>query len=207
MEIEIWSDVICPWCYIGKRRFEMALASFAQREKVNVIWRSFELDTSAPQQYPGTLDEMLARKYGVSMQEAQAMNARVTGIAREVGLEYRLADARPGNTFDAHRLLHFAAALKLGDRATERIMHAYFCEGLAVGDRTALARLAPEFGIAASEALAMLHSDANSEAVRADEARAAALGITGVPYFVFNGKTGISGAQPVEAFAEALQHA
>ncbi|OGS94675.1 MAG: disulfide bond formation protein DsbA [Gallionellales bacterium RIFCSPLOWO2_12_FULL_57_18] len=207
MEIEIWSDVICPWCYIGKRRFEMALANFAQHEEVNVIWRSFELDPSAAQQYPGTLDEILARKYRVSMQEAQAMNARVTGIAREVGLEYRLADARPGNTFDAHRLLHFAAARQLGDRATERIMHAYFCEGLAVGDRTALARLAPEFGIAASEALAMLHIDAYSEAVRADEARAAALGITGVPYFVFNGKIGISGAQPVEAFAEALQHA
>ncbi|MDO8292441.1 MAG: DsbA family oxidoreductase [Gallionella sp.] len=207
MEIEIWSDVICPWCYIGKRRFEMALANFAQHEEVNVIWRSFELDTSAPQQYPGTLDEILARKYGVSMQEAQAMNARVTGIAREVGLEYRLADARPGNTFDAHRLLHFAAARQLGDRATERIMHAYFCEGLAVGDRTALARLAPEFGIAENEAQAMLQSDAYSEAVRADEARAAASGITGVPYFVFNGKSGISGAQPVEAFAEALQHA
>ena len=207
MEIEIWSDVICPWCYIGKRRFEMALANFAQHEEVNVIWRSFELDPSAAQQYPGTLDEILARKYRVSMQEAQAMNARVTGIAREVGLEYRLADARPGNTFDAHRLLHFAASRQLGDRATERIMHAYFCEGLAVGDRTALARLAPEFGIAASEALAMLHIDAYSEAVRADEARAAALGITGVPYFVFNGKVGISGAQPVEAFAEALQHA
>jgi predicted DsbA family dithiol-disulfide isomerase len=205
MQVEIWSDVICPWCYIGKRRFEQALAQFVQREKVNVIWRSFELDPNAPRQHPGSLEEMLARKYVVSPQQAAAMNERVTGVAREIGLDYRLADAHPGNTFDAHRLLHFAAARQLGDRATEHIMHAYFCEGLAVGDRSALARLAPEFGIVESEALAMLEGDAYFEAVRADEARAATFGITGVPFFAFNEKTGISGAQPVEAFAEALQ--
>ena len=207
MQVEIWSDVICPWCYIGKRRFETALANFAQRESVRVIWRSFELDPKAPRQHPGTLDEMLAHKYGVSPQQAAAMNKRVTGIAREVGLEYRLNNAHPGNTFDAHRLLHFAASRQLGNRATERIMHAYFCEGLAVGDRTALASLAPEFGIAENEALAILESVAYSKEVRADEARAAALGISGVPFFVLNEKIGISGAQPVEAFAEALQHA
>lgn len=207
MKIEIWSDVICPWCYIGKRRFEMALAAFPQRESVRVIWRSFELDPKSPPQYPDTLVEMLARKYGVSPQQAAAMNANVTALAREIGLEYRLANARPGNTFDAHRLLHFAASRQLGDRATERIMHAYFCEGLAVGDRAALARLAPGFGIAESEALAMLESDAYSDKVRADETRAVKFGITGVPFFVFNEKTAISGAQPVEVFAEALQQA
>lgn len=207
MQVEIWSDVICPWCYIGKRRFEMALANFAHRESVRVIWRSFELDPNAPRQHPGTLDEMLAHKYGVSPQQAAAMGERVTGIAREVGLEYRLADARPGNTFDAHRLLHFAASRQLGDRATERIMHAYFCEGLTVGERTALARLAPEFGIAENEALAILESDAYSKDVRADEARAAEFGITGVPYFVLNEKSAISGAQPVEVFARELQQA
>lgn len=207
MQVEIWSDVICPWCYIGKRRFETALANFAHRESVNVTWCSFELDPNAPLQYPGTLEEMLSHKYGVSPQEAAAMNARVTAIAREAGLEYHLARARAGNTFDAHRLLHFAAGRQLGDRATERIMHGYFSEELAVGDHAALARLAPEFGIAESEALALLESDAYSDAVRADEARAAGFGITGVPFFVFDEKTGISGAQPVEAFAEALQQA
>jgi predicted DsbA family dithiol-disulfide isomerase len=205
MQIEIWSDVICPWCYIGKRRFETALADFAHRDGVQVIWRSFELDPNAPRQQPGTLVEMLARKYRVSPQEAAAMNARVTGIAAQIGLEYHLEKARPGNTFDAHRLLHFAASLQLGDRATERIMHAYFSEALPVGDRAALARLAPEFGIAEGDALAMLESDAYADAVRADEARAAAFGISGVPFFVFDEKSGISGAQPVEAFAEALQ--
>ena len=207
MKIEIWSDVICPWCYIGKRRFEMALADFAQRDDVQVIWRSFELDAQAPRQRPGTLEEMLARKYGVSLQEAAAMNARVTGIAAEIGLEYHLENARPGNTFDAHRLLHFAASRQLGDRATERIMHAYFSEALTVGDRAALSRLAPEFGITESDALTMLESDAYADAVRADEARAAAFGISGVTFFVFDEKSGISGAQPVEVFTEALQQA
>src|SRR5512135_2219590 len=126
MQIEIWSDVICPWCYIGKRRFEAALAQFAQRDSVQVIWRSFELDPNAPRQQPGTLEEMLSRKYGVSPAQAAAMNARVTSLAQEMGLEYRLSNAKPGNTFDAHRLLHFAAAHRLGDRATERVMRAYF---------------------------------------------------------------------------------
>lgn len=207
MQIEIWSDVICPWCYIGKRRFDMALANFAHKENVKVIWRSFELDPKSPPQYPDTLEVTLARKYGVSPQEAAAMNARVTALAKEIGLDYRLSNARPGNTFDAHRLLHFAAARNLGDQATERIMHAYFSESLAVGDRTALAQLASEFGIAESEALAMLESEAYSSEVRADEARAAKFGITGVPFFVIDGKVGISGAQAVEVFADALQKA
>lgn len=178
---------------------------FGQRENINVIWRSFELDPHSPPQYPDTLEEMLARKYGVSRQEAAAMNMRVTAVAKEIGLEYRLTNARPGNTFDAHRLLHFAAAQQLGDRATERIMHAYFSESLPVGERAALARLAPEFGIAESEALVILESDDYSDAVRADESRAAEFGITGVPFFVFDEKSGISGAQPVEVFVEALQ--
>lgn len=207
MRVEIWSDVICPWCYIGKRRFETALTGFAQRESVQVIWRSFELDPNAPRQREGTLEEMLAKKYRVSLQQAAAMNARVTGLAREVGLEYRLDKARPGNTFDAHRLLHFADSRQLGNRATERIMHGYFSEGLEVGNRAALARLAPEFGIAESEALATLESDDYSDAVRADEARAAAFGVTGVPFFLFDEKTAITGAQPVEVFAKALQQA
>jgi len=103
MQIEIWSDVICPWCYIGKRRFEKALAQFGDREHINVIWRSFELDPKAPKQHPGTLNELLSRKYNVSLKQAGEMSARVTAHAEEVGLEYHLVNARPGNTFDAHR--------------------------------------------------------------------------------------------------------
>ncbi len=207
MQVEIWSDIICPWCYIGKRRFETALAGFARRDDVRVIWRSFELDPNAPSLRPGTLEEMLARKYGVSPQQAAAMNARVTALAKEVGLEYRLNDARPGNTFDAHRLLHFAASRQLCDRAAERVMRAYFCEGLQVGDRAALAGLAPEFGIPEREALGMLESDACSDEVRADETRAANIGVTGVPFFLFDQNASISGAQPVEVFVGALQQA
>lgn len=207
MQIEIWSDVICPWCYIGKRRFEMALANFTRRKGVSVIWRSFELDPNSPLQYPDTLEEMLAHKYGVSTQQAAAMNARVTALAKEVGLEFRLKNARPGNTFNAHRLLHFAAMQQLGDRAAERIMHAYFSESLPVGDRAALARLAPEFGITENEVLAMLESTKYSDEVHADELRAAELSITGVPFFLFNEKLSVSGAQPVEVFAEVLQQA
>ena len=205
MQVEIWSDVICPWCYIGKRRFETALALFAHRDQVRVVWRSFELDPDAPQHYPGTLNERLATKYGVSLQQAAAMNTRVTDIAKEVGLAYRLEQARPGNTFDAHRLLHFAAAQARSQEAGERIMHAYFCEGLAVGDRTALARLAPQFDIAEDAALAILEGDDYGAAVRNDEARAAQLGITGVPFFVFAEKYAVSGAQPVSVFVEALE--
>jgi predicted DsbA family dithiol-disulfide isomerase len=204
MQIEIWSDVICPWCYIGKRRFEAALAAFPHREKVTVVWRSFELDTQSPSQYSETLIEMLSRKYHVSLQEAENMNTRVSSLAKQVGLEYRLSEARPGNTFDAHRLLHFAASRQLGDIAMERLMHAYFSEALPIGDRAALARLAPEFGISTKDALAILESDAYVEAVRADETRASTLGISGVPFFVIDGKIGISGAQPVDVFADAL---
>jgi predicted DsbA family dithiol-disulfide isomerase len=204
IQIEIWSDVICPWCYIGKRRFEAALAAFPHKETVNVVWRSFELDPKSPSQYDVTLIEMLSRKYKVSLQEAENMNTHVSTLAQQVGLEYRLSEARPGNTFDAHRLLHFAASRQLGDQAMECLMHAYFSEALPVGDRTALAKLAPEFGISTSDALEMLASDAYVDAVRADEARAAKFGISGVPFFVIDGKTGISGAQPVEIFADAL---
>jgi len=205
MRIEIWSDVICPWCYIGKRHFEKALEQFGQHQDINVIWRSFELDRNAPQQYPGTLEERLASKYGVSMLEAAAMNARVTAVAKKAGLEYDLANARPGNTFDAHRLLHFAKSKNLGEQATECIMRAYFSESLPVGDRAALARLAPKFGLTEAEVMAMLESDDYADAVRADELRAAEFGVTGVPFFVFDERSGISGAQPVEVLLEALQ--
>ena len=205
MQIEIWSDVICPWCYIGKRRLEQALLQLGQRENTNIIWRSFELDPNAPRLHPGKMDERLARKYGISPQQATEMIARVSGVAREVGLEYRLADALPGNTLAAHRLLHFAAAQLKSEPAVECIMRAYFSESLPIGDHTALAKLAPKFGVAEDDVLAMLASDDFSAEVRVDEARAAELGITGVPYFLFDGKTGISGAQPVGVFIKMLE--
>jgi predicted DsbA family dithiol-disulfide isomerase len=205
--VEIWSDVICPWCYIGKKHFETALAGFPNREHVKVVWRSFELDPNAPRNYSGSLIEHLSKKYGVSLPEAEAMNARVTGIAREAGVEYRLDRARPGNTFDAHRVLHLAASLGKGEAATERLMRAYFCDGFAVGSRDELARFAPELGLDSSAVAAMLADSTYSDAVRADEVRAAELGITGVPFFVLDEKFGVSGAQPTASFADVLQRA
>ncbi|MBU1214515.1 MAG: DsbA family oxidoreductase [Gammaproteobacteria bacterium] len=207
MQIEVWSDVICPWCYIGKRKLEMALAHFPHWENVQVIWRSFELDADAPREPAGTLNEMLAGKYGVTIQEAESMNARVTEAAKEVGLDYHLERARPGNTFDAHRLLHYAALRQLDDVASERLMQGYFSESLPVGDIHALARLAPEFGISEQEALSVLESNDYADAVRADEARATEFGITGVPCFVINESIVIAGAQPVEVFADTLRQA
>ena len=205
MQIEIWSDVICPWCYIGKRNFETALSRSGHSKQIDIIWRSYELDPNAPMQQPGSIRELLAQKYQVSLQEADEMIARVTAKAADAGLEYHMDIARRGNTFDAHRLLHLAAGKQVGDLAMEAIMHAYFCEGLAVGDPAALARLAPKFSITEGEVKAILESDQYSDAVRADEARAVGFGISGVPFFVFDEKSGISGAQPVEVFAEALQ--
>jgi len=205
MQIEIWSDVICPWCYIGKRNFETALARSGHREQIKIIWRSFELDPNAPRQQPGPINELLSHKYKISLQEADEMIARVTAHAKSAGLEYHLDMARRGNTFDAHRLIHFAIDKQMGDQAIESVMHGYFSEALPVGDPAALAKLAPKFGIAESEALAMLESGKYADAVRDDESRAAGFGISGVPFFVFDEKSGISGAQPVEVFAEALQ--
>ena len=207
MQIEIWSDVVCPWCYIGKRRFEQALAQFEGRDDVHIVWRSFELDPDAPPQYPGTLDDLLSSKYDVSGEEAAGMNDRVTRMAAEAGLEYHLERARPGNTFDAHRLIHYANSKGVGERAMEGLMHAYFSDSLPVGDREALIKLAPGFGIAEEEARSVLESENWSEEVRADENRAKELGIGGVPFFVLNEQLGVSGAQPVEVFADALRQA
>jgi predicted DsbA family dithiol-disulfide isomerase len=207
MNVEIWSDVVCPWCYIGKRRFESALAQFPHRDEVTVTWRSFELDPNAPQTYPGTLNERLARKLGVPVHEAARMNARVSGIAAGEGLEYHLDQARPSNTFDAHRLIHFGAARGIQDAVKERLMRAYFTDGLPIGETETLISLAVEAGLEAGEARAALESDTYAEDVRADEHRAAEFGIRSVPFVVLDEQFGVSGAQPAELFLSALQTA
>ena len=207
MDIEIWSDVICPWCYIGKRRFEQALEQFPHRDAVIVRWRSFELDPDAPQQYAGTLNEMLAEKYETTPQQAAQMNQRVSGLAAEVGLNYQLDQARPGNTFNAHRLLHLAAKRGVQPAVTERLMRAYFTEGQPIGDSETLARLASAAGLDADEARATLAGDAFADEVRADERRAAMLGIHGVPFVAIDARYGVSGAQPTEVFLKALETA
>ena len=207
MQVEIWSDVVCPWCYIGKRRFEAALANFKQRDQVEVVWKSFELDPHAPSTSEDTLNQMLARKYGMSEEKAAAANQRVTILAAQEGLDYHLDQAHPGNTFDAHRLIHFAASRGLQGEMKERLMHAYFSEGQPIGDRETLVKLGAEVGLDAEEARAVLAGNEYSDEVNADKREASLLGISGVPFFVIDEKYGISGAQPTELFQQALEQA
>jgi predicted DsbA family dithiol-disulfide isomerase len=207
LAVEIWSDVVCPWCYIGKRRFESALAQFEHRDEVELRWRSFELDPDAPRiaEVPGP--ERLAAKYGVSLEQARAMNANVTGIAAGEGLEYRLDRTRGGNTFDAHRLIQLAADKGIQDAVKERLMRGYFTEGEPIGDHDALARLTADAGLDPAAARALLAGDAHADSVRADEQLARQLGITAVPFFVLDRRYGVSGAQPAEILLGALQQA
>ena len=207
MLVEIWSDVACPWCYLGKRRFERALEGFEHRSDVEVRWRSFELDPSAPPVRDGDPVQRLADKYGMSRAEAAAANDRLTRFATEAGLEYHLDKLRSGNTFDAHRLLHLAADKGIQDDVKERFLRAYFTETEPIGDHTALARVAVDAGLEPDDVEAVLASDRYADAVRADEAQATAYGITGVPFFVLDGKYGVSGAQPSDVLLQALRQA
>ncbi len=204
INVEIWSDVACPWCYIGKRRFEAALAQFEQRDQVKIMWRSFELAPDAPKATEDTLNEMLAKKYGMSLQQAGNANAQVTALAAAEGLDYHLEKAHYSNTFDAHRLIHLAAEYNLQDAMKERLLKAYFTDGLVIGDLDTLVQLAAEVGIDAERARTVLASEAFADAVRADEQRATEFGISGVPFFAFDEKYGVSGAQPTEVFSEVL---
>lgn len=207
MKIDIWSDVVCPFCYIGKRRLEAALAEFPHRDDVEVAWHSFELDPTAEAAAAGSLPDRLARKYGMSREQAVASSENLAANAATVGLDFRWEQARPGNTFDAHRLIHLAGASGLAGAAKERLLRAYFTEGRAIGDRDTLVELATEVGLDPAAVRQVLESEDYAEAVRADEEQARAYGINGVPFFVLDEKYGISGAQPTEVFTQALTQA
>jgi predicted DsbA family dithiol-disulfide isomerase len=209
MRVEIWSDVVCPWCYVGKRRFEKAMAQFAHRDQVELVWRSFQLDpTAGPSPAEGGQQvKLLAEKYGRSLAEAQGMLDSMTATAAAEGLDFRFDLNRSGNTFDAHRLLHLALEHGVQDRLKERLDHATFTEGSPVSDHAALRGLALEVGLPADEVDAVLASDQYADAVRADIAQAAAYGINGVPFFVVDGRYGISGAQPPEVVLRTLEQA
>jgi predicted DsbA family dithiol-disulfide isomerase len=207
MKVEIWSDVVCPWCYVGKRRFETALASFEHRADVEVHWRSFELDPSAPAVREGDPVQRLADKYGMSRAQALATDARLTDLATVEGLDFHLQIARSGNTFDAHRLLHLAADNGIQDAVKERFMRAYFTESEAVGEHATLVRLAVDAGLDETDVNTVLSSDRYASDVRADEQQAAAYGISGVPFFVVDARYGISGAQSSEVILATLRTA
>lgn len=204
MHIDIWSDVVCPWCYIGKRRFEAAMKQLRTAKPVTVRFRSFELDPEAPTQESRSLNEILAQKFGISEGEVRQMQANVVAQALEEGLEYNLDEAKSGNSFEAHQLLHLAAKLGLQFEMKERLMAAYFTEGRPIGDRNTLIDLAVDIGIGRDMAREALEEQTYASAVRHDEQLARQIGVTGVPFFVVDMKYGISGAQPTEHFVEML---
>jgi len=210
LTVEVWSDVVCPWCYVGKRRFEQALSEFEHRDGVEVVWRSFELDPRAPSERTGSYVERLASKYGVSIDEAQAMIDTMVETGERVGIEFRFDRLRAGNTFDAHRLLHWAKSfgLDVQGEVGERLFRATFVEGRPVGDVESLVSAAVAAGLDGAEARAVLSApSAYAAEVRADEQEAAALGARGVPFFVFGRRLGVSGAQPTQVFLEVLERA
>ncbi|CAG7640390.1 DsbA family oxidoreductase [Paenibacillus allorhizosphaerae] len=207
MKVEIWSDFACPFCYIGKRRFEAALEQFPQRAEVEVVYRSFELDPNAPVSVDFDVHQMLADKYGMPRERAVEMNRNMTEQAAALGLTYNMDTLVVTNTFDAHRLAQYAAAQGMLIPMTERLLKAYFTDSLNLGDRETLAGLAAEVGLDRGDVLRMLAGDEFVNDVRADEQEAAELGIRGVPFFVIDRKFGVSGAQPNEVFLQGLHKA
>jgi predicted DsbA family dithiol-disulfide isomerase len=209
LRIDVWSDIACPWCHVGKRRLEAALAQFPHREAVEIVWRAFELDPSAPRERDSAVSyaARIAKKYGSSVSEAEGMIRRMTDVAAADGLDFRFDKIRPGNTFDAHRVLHFAGEYGKQDAVKERFLRAYLTEGEPIGDPETLVRLAGEAGLDPEQVRAVLASDAEVSEVRADEDEARELGITGVPFFVFGEKYAVSGAQPTEVLLAALERA
>jgi predicted DsbA family dithiol-disulfide isomerase len=205
VEIEIWSDIACPWCYIGKRRFEAALARFEHRDDVRVTWRSFELDPAAPAEREGERAARLAEKYGITVERAREMERQMTETAAGEGLDFRFDVARSGATFDAHRVVHLAGEHGLQDAMKERLLRAYFSEGELMSDHDTLVRLAVEVGVPEDEVRQMLASDRHADEVREDERTAARFGISAVPTFVIDRSVGASGAHPPEALLELLR--
>jgi len=206
MRVDIWSDIVCPWCYIGERRFARGLAGFEHRDEVEVVYRSFELDPSIPKGQTTPILDVLAAKYGMSRAEAGQAETRVAALAAADDLNFT-SDRAMGNTFDAHRLVHLGRERGVQGRLLERLYHAYFAEGRPVFDVGALAGVAAEAGLDPDQAQQSLEDGRYGDAVRADEDEASALGITGVPFYVVDRKYGISGAQPAEAFTQAMRQA
>jgi predicted DsbA family dithiol-disulfide isomerase len=205
VDVEIWSDIACPWCYVGKRRFEAALAAFEHRDEVAVTWRSFELDPQAPVARSVDSATHLAQKYGMSRDEALASQRKLAEVAAGDGLDLRFDLTQGGNTFDAHRLVQLAKAEGVQDAMKERLMRAYFTEGARIGDPGALAPFALEVGLPEDDVREVLAGERYATAVRDDERTAMALGINAVPFFVVDRRIGAAGAHPPEALGELLR--
>jgi predicted DsbA family dithiol-disulfide isomerase len=207
VRVDIWADVACPWCYIGKRQLDRALGRFAHRERVEIVWRAFELDPMAPRAAEAVPRgvEQLARRYGMPVPQAQAMIDHVTAEGQRAGLELRLDRMRAARTFDAHRVLQLAVRSGKQGALLERLMRAMHVEGRAIADREVLAELAGQVGLDRAEVDEVLDGDRCATEVRRDESVARQLGITGVPYYVFGGRFAVSGAQPFDVLLGALE--
>jgi predicted DsbA family dithiol-disulfide isomerase len=205
MRVEIWSDVVCPWCYLGRWHLELALEGFAHRGEVDIIYRSFELDPAAPPGVTTPTVELLASKYGMSVAQAHDAQRQMEQRAAQRGLTFRMDGLRSGSTRDAHRLLQFARARARQAELAEGLHRAYFTEQASIFDHAALAGLAADAGLDTDEALAVLAGDGYARDVDADEAMARSLGVTGVPFFVFDRRYAVSGAQPPEVLAQVLE--
>lgn len=205
MKVEIWSDVMCPFCYIGKRKFEMAMAQMPQRENIEVIWKSFQLQPDLKTDPSKNTLEHLAESKGWTMAYTKNAVSQVLRMAQEVGLHYNFDKAVVANSFDAHRLSHYAAQHHKGDEMEEQLFKAYFIDGKNTADHATLTQLATEIGLNEREVKDVLSTNTYADAVRQDVYEASQVGVSGVPFFVFNNKYAVSGAQDSKVFLEVLQ--
>lgn len=202
LEIDVWSDIVCPWCYLGKRRLEQALS--ASSVAATLRWRAFQLDASAPRRVEVTVSELLQRKYGMSREQVEASQTRLVELGQADGIEYRFDVAKTGNTRDAHRLVAFAASRGRGDEMVEALMRGYFTEGLPIGEVDTLVEIGAGCGFDPDEIRAALSGSSWSDSVDADLRLAREIGVRGVPFFVLAGRYAVSGAQPVEVLRDAI---
>jgi predicted DsbA family dithiol-disulfide isomerase len=207
MRVDIWSDIVCPWCYVGKARFEKALSGFAHRDEVEVVYHSFELDPSYPADKRGETNlQMLARKYGMSAAQARQADGQVAGLAHAEGLGFEVE--RPiGNTFDLHRVTHLGLAKGVQQELLNAVNEAYFAQARHVFDHDVVVDVAAGAGLDPAAVREVLDGDAYADEARQDEAQAQQIGISGVPFFVLDMRLGVSGAQSTELFARALDQA
>ena len=207
MDIEVWSDVVCPWCYVGSRNLVEALRRFDHADEVDVVWKAYELDPRAPVEREGSYVDRISRKYGIPVGQARASMSRIIQVGAEAGIDFRFDEARLGNTFDAHRMLHLARAHGRQDEMKERLFAAGFTEGRPIGDHDTLAAVAVEAGVPEADARRVLESDEHADDVRRDEAEAAELDVEGVPYFLIDRRFTIPGAQSPETMLSILDRA
>jgi len=205
MKVEIWSDIMCPFCYIGKRKFESALEGFNAAAQIELQWHSFQLDPDIQAGDNKNLYQYLSERKGISLQQSVEMHKQVTAMAKEVGLEYNFDKAVVANSFDAHRLIQLAKTVGLADAAEEQLFLAYFTEGKDVSDHAVLKVLGKNIGLDEAQVSEMLNSDKYTKEVQQDIAKAAQTGVRGVPFFVFNRKYAVSGAQSPDIFLQALK--